>query len=644
MGTTRRHKSSKDKTGSRSSKKEHAEKDESKDRSSERKTPVFIKKRIPIPSSFKPSLTRKLLHLKEAKEEAVVSLFIMKLRQASIPISPLDMSSPQARMKKNILRELLEYMRSRPDVACCEPVIPELVVCVSLNLFTNRFHPPNVTRIISIQMQHTSLDVDFDEPRLDPAWEIIELVHMLFLQMLISREFKVKIARNYINLRFITQFINRFQSDDPRERDFLKGSLHRIYVKFVIYRAHIRRSFGYILSMLAGGNSRNEWRGTNGVAEILEILGSIINGFSQPLRLEHRHFLMHHLLPLHELPRIRSFHPQLAQCTVQYVGREADLVVPIINRLVRIFPHCNAPKASLLLNELEELIERCETVHYQHIAKPLVNLLSRCCCSAHFQIAERTLVFLQNRAFKEIIKTNQNLVSVLVKSLCSNLSSHWNQGIIELSYSSMGTLLDINRDIVEMSIFHFSEEEQVLSLRRRARFYSWEKIGVGLSGAVDSIPSARIVTSRGELKKKLKEKLSTTIFSPFDTSVIGQDPLGDSPTDIDMRVAHEIVAGKRKFFSGDEDESATPSIPTSLTKGVMSGAGLTPGSGDSPLASVEGSKTIGTKQFVIPDAPAHDVAIRSRRRSLLPTTVEAREATQALEEWVPVEQRFKDKK
>ena len=40
----------------------------------------------------------------------------------------------------------------------------------------------------------------------------------------------------------------------------------------------------------------------NGIAELLEILGSIINGFALPLKDEHKQFLLKALLPLHKVP------------------------------------------------------------------------------------------------------------------------------------------------------------------------------------------------------------------------------------------------------------------------------------------------------------------------------------------------------
>ncbi|CAF5113594.1 unnamed protein product, partial [Rotaria socialis] len=38
----------------------------------------------------------------------------------------------------------------------------------------------------------------------------------------------------------------------------------------------------------------------NGIAELLEILGSIINGFAVPLKEEHKVFLGRVLIPLHK--------------------------------------------------------------------------------------------------------------------------------------------------------------------------------------------------------------------------------------------------------------------------------------------------------------------------------------------------------
>lgn len=68
----------------------------------------------------------------------------------------------------------------------------------------------------------------------------------------------------------------------------------------------------------------------NGVAELLEILGSIINGFALPLKEEHKAFLLKALLPLHKVKSLSVYHPQLAYCVVQFLEKDPSLTEPVI--------------------------------------------------------------------------------------------------------------------------------------------------------------------------------------------------------------------------------------------------------------------------------------------------------------------------
>ena len=49
----------------------------------------------------------------------------------------------------------------------------------------------------------------------------------------------------------------------------------------------------------------------NGIAELLEILASIINGFAQPVKQEHKAMLERCLIPLHKLKGVAVYHHQL---------------------------------------------------------------------------------------------------------------------------------------------------------------------------------------------------------------------------------------------------------------------------------------------------------------------------------------------
>lgn len=118
----------------------------------------------------------------------------------------------------------------------------------------------------------------------------------------------------------LLQLLDLFDSEDPRERDFLKTTLHRIYGKFLNLRSYIRRSINNVFFQFMYETERH-----NGIAELLEILGSIINGFALPLKEEHKLFLTRVLLPMHKVKSLSMYHPQLAYCIVQFLEKDSTL-------------------------------------------------------------------------------------------------------------------------------------------------------------------------------------------------------------------------------------------------------------------------------------------------------------------------------
>ena len=69
------------------------------------------------------------------------------------------------------------------------------------------------------------------------------------------------------------------------ERDFLKIILHKIYEKVVLKRSMIRRSINDCLYDMIHTDPK-----FNGAHELLNILCSIISGFTRPLKEEHKMF------------------------------------------------------------------------------------------------------------------------------------------------------------------------------------------------------------------------------------------------------------------------------------------------------------------------------------------------------------------
>lgn len=77
------------------------------------------------------------------------------------------------------------------------------------------------------------------------------------------------LARRFIDQNFCLQLLSLFDVEDPRERDLLKTTLHRIYAKFLQLRAFIRKAmhnvfYEFVLDPLTYRHN---------ISEMLEILG-----------------------------------------------------------------------------------------------------------------------------------------------------------------------------------------------------------------------------------------------------------------------------------------------------------------------------------------------------------------------------------
>jgi len=194
------------------------------------------------------------------------------------------------------------------------------------------------------------------------------------------------------------QLLELFDSEDPRERDFLKTTLHRIYGKFLNLRSYIRRSINNVFFQFIYETER-----FNGIAELLEILGSIINGFALPLKEEHKLFLTRVLIPLHKVKSLSMYHPQLAYCIVQFLEKDAalteevsskiedtahaDLSLQVVLGLLRYWPKVNSTKEVMFLNEVEDIFEVMDPGEFAKVQEPLFNQLAKSVASPHFQVS-----------------------------------------------------------------------------------------------------------------------------------------------------------------------------------------------------------------------------------------------------------------
>ncbi len=133
---------------------------------------------------------------------------------------------------------------------------------------------------------------------------------------------------------------------------FLQTITHRIYSKLTQRRALIRRVICNVFYEFV-----LETEAHNGIAEMLEILASIINGFAVPIKDEHKIMLVKALVPLHKAKAIGAYHPQLSYCMALYVAKDHALTRDILPGLLKFWPFGSFTKQIMFLNELEDIFE-----------------------------------------------------------------------------------------------------------------------------------------------------------------------------------------------------------------------------------------------------------------------------------------------
>uniref|UniRef100_A0AAR2KTQ4 Serine/threonine protein phosphatase 2A regulatory subunit n=1 Tax=Pygocentrus nattereri TaxID=42514 RepID=A0AAR2KTQ4_PYGNA len=298
------------------------------------------------------------------------------------------------------------------------------------------------------------------------------LVYEFFIRFLESQEFQPSIAKKYIDQKFVLQLLELFDSEDPRERDCLKTVLHRIYGKFLGLRAFIRKQINNIFLGFV-----YETEHFNGVAELLEILGSIINGFALPLKAEHKQFLVKVLLPLHSARSLSLFHAQLAYCIVQFLEKDPTLTEPVIRGLLKFWPKTCSQKEVMFLGELEEILDVIEPTQFVKIQEPLFKQISRCVSSPHFQVAERALYYWNNEYIMSLIEENSSVIlPIMFASLYRISKEHWNPAISALIYNVLKAFMEMNSALFDDLAATYKSDRQREKKKEKEREDLWRKL------------------------------------------------------------------------------------------------------------------------------------------------------------------------
>jgi len=392
-------------------------------------------------------------------------LFIRKLRLCS---TQMDFSEQEKGRDKEIKRlnllEIMDYINTTKGVFN-EATFEDITAMISSNLF--RGLAPNTLA------PHAQYDPDEDEPVLEASWPHLQYVYEFLLRFVVSNETDPKTVKRYITQDFLVRLLDLFDSEDPRERDYLKTILHRIYGKFMPYRAFIRKSINSIFYRFIYETERH-----NGIAELLEILGSIINGFALPLKEEHKQFLLKALLPLHKVHHVSMYHQQLSYCVTQFVEKDSTLAEQVLLHILEYWPCTFSAKEVLFLNEVEEILEMVQAPEFALILKPLFTRIALCVGSPHFQVAERALFLWNNEYIVSLIANSRDKVLPLVfEALYTNSRAHWNSTVHGLTCNVVKLFMEMDSTLFDQCSNEYREiQDKITPARLKAAKEEWEAI------------------------------------------------------------------------------------------------------------------------------------------------------------------------
>eukprot|EP00201_Polytomella_parva_P000762 CAMPEP_0175082930 /NCGR_PEP_ID=MMETSP0052_2-20121109/27043_1 /TAXON_ID=51329 ORGANISM="Polytomella parva, Strain SAG 63-3" /NCGR_SAMPLE_ID=MMETSP0052_2 /ASSEMBLY_ACC=CAM_ASM_000194 /LENGTH=497 /DNA_ID=CAMNT_0016354209 /DNA_START=75 /DNA_END=1568 /DNA_ORIENTATION=+ len=392
-------------------------------------------------------------------------LFVQKLHLCAFTFDFTDHTKQvrEKEIKRLTLLELLDYCNSGGG-KFNETVSEDIVFMLKCNLF--RTLPPARTREVE------QYDADEEEPSLDPAWPHLQIVYEFFLRYIVSNDTDSKVAKKYIDQQFILKLLELFDSEDPRERDYVKTVLHRIYGKIMLHRPFIRKSINNIFYRFIFETERH-----NGISELLEILGSIINGFAIPLKEEHKLFLQRALMPLHKPKCVPMYHQQLAYCVAQFVEKDPKLADPVLRSLLKFWPVTNSQKEVLFLGELEELIELTQPQEFQKVMVPLFKQLAKCFTSQHFQVAERSLFLWNNEYFMNLVaQERHSLLPIFVPALEENAANHWNPTVHGLTCNVRKLFQELDEPLFEDCRRKYEEDVTQHRIDLTSREQKWEAL------------------------------------------------------------------------------------------------------------------------------------------------------------------------
>lgn len=349
------------------------------------------------------------------------------------------------------------------------PMIAAAVKVVKSNAFRTLIHKE--------RSPMDMLDGEDDEPYLEPTWPHLELVYDLLQKVLQMKELESSLATEAgLDKRFVTQLVELLETDDPREREDLKTLVSRIFGKFSSFRSTVRRaiqSFCQRAVCLEHGEAP-----AYGLSEVLEILSQrVISSFSSPLRQEQKDLLTQVVLPLYKLDFLSCFHSSLKDAVRVFCKKDATLIKPTVQTLLRFWPQCASSKQTIFLGELEDLIHMMPAADFKAVAALCAHRISSCCISSHSEVAEKALgIWRHQPTVRSTVQNCRDDLPLIVSRLYSNITQAWGPNVMSRTMDVLKNFMEADRELFDNCSSKHRKQGDDAEKRETIRLKRWAKL------------------------------------------------------------------------------------------------------------------------------------------------------------------------
>ena len=188
-------------------------------------------------------------------------------------------------------------------------------------------------------------------------------------------------------------------------------------------------------------------------------------------------FLEKALIPLHRPRSIASYFQQLCYCVTQYIEKDPSTASYIVSGLLKVWPTSSSAKQIVYLSEIEELLELAGPEHVQSVMRPLMQTISRCVGSSHFQVAERALFLWNNEALLTRGVLSQayttQVLPIVYSSLAKQAAGHWNQTVETLARNVLKHYQDADAVFFDRTAATAAREPVTVATEASTRASKW---------------------------------------------------------------------------------------------------------------------------------------------------------------------------